>query len=178
VDTFAAGENQHGGRAVKNIPGRNLLAALLQDIPGHEGGFGTALALEDGKDGADVDIDVDIRRAVKRVENDDVIAPGKRFRNLDDIRVFLRGHGAENAGTGQAMDEDAVGILIKFLDFLALNVDLTRKSEDIDQTGLVYGTTNDLGRQDYFIEQPRELPSGSRHHFLVQKDMFRDRDLL
>jgi hypothetical protein len=76
-----------------------------------------------------------------------------------------------------AMDEDLVGVLVELLDPLALDVDLTRAPEHIDQPGLVHLPGDDLGSQDEIVEHPGEPPRGHRRFLLVQQEMLGNGDL-
>jgi hypothetical protein len=73
VDAVAGGQHHHGRRAVKGITGGHLLGAGLQEVA-HGGLFDAARAAQDGEDGADGDVDVDVGGAVERVEGDQVLA--------------------------------------------------------------------------------------------------------
>jgi len=76
------------------------------------------------EDGADGNVGVDVGGPVEGIEDQEVFAQGENRGNLDDIRILLGGHGAEDSGPFHAVDENPVGKLVELADFLSLDIDL------------------------------------------------------
>ena len=68
VDTLARRVRQHRAAAIDHIARGHLIAARLQDVPHHVLAVTFWAALQDGKDGADGNIGVDVARTIQRIE--------------------------------------------------------------------------------------------------------------
>src|SRR5439155_13759562 len=74
-DAVAGGVDQHGRGAVNHVTSSQLAPAGLKHVEQWIAATGgVRFASEDGKDGADADIDVDVTRAVEGIEDDNVLA--------------------------------------------------------------------------------------------------------
>ena len=114
-------EDELGLGAVHAVAGGDLVAAGLQEV-----GF-NAVALrthagEHREDRADRDVDVDVRRAVERIEGDQVRAHGAVFRNAHHGFDFFAQHAADRARARDRLDEDVVADHVELLLVFALNV--------------------------------------------------------
>ena len=75
MHTIACGVHQHGGRAVHNIAGRELPVSRLQHIDQRVAQIGgVRLTAEDGEDGPDAHVDINITGAIQRVKDNNMLA--------------------------------------------------------------------------------------------------------
>ncbi|MNE31730.1 hypothetical protein D3C80_1253110 [compost metagenome] len=121
-------QHQHGLTAIEAIEGRDLLAAGLQEV-----GLGRRgrRRLQHRDDGADRGVDVDVGRAVQRVEQDQVFARRVR-RRLDRVHFFRR-HARHARAGQQHVRQDVVGDDVELLLLLVLHVDDARCAQRPDQ---------------------------------------------
>ena len=172
VHPLAGTEHKHGGRTIQDISRGHLLHAGLQDFP--QGDFPGAArrTAQDGKDGAHVDVDINVGRTIKRIEDKDVIPTGEFGPHTHQFRLFLGAHGTQGPATLHAVQKDAIGDAVHLLDVLALDVHFARAAKDIQQTGFVYPSGDGLPRQDQVIQKTGELAGGLGGTFLVQQKVF------
>src|SRR5699024_8954253 len=115
--------HQHGRSAVEEVTGGYLLGTGLEDfIKLHLTGA-SGLAAQDGKNGSDVDVHVDVGGAIQRVKDQHVIPTGECRGNAHQFRVLFGSDGAQHTGTLHPVQKNPVGKIIKLLDILTLNVD-------------------------------------------------------
>ncbi len=147
------GEDQLGGGAIQGVPGGDLGSARLQEI-GLLRERAIPRAFQDGKDGANGNVDVDVGRAVQRIEEKKKAAFGiVRGNRLDGVHLF-RGHGGQMPAPFVRLNENFVGDDVELLLGLTLDVVGAGFSEhpregafgNIDADGLD-------GPGDYFDEQ-------------------------
>ena len=114
-------QHQHGRRAVDRIPGAHLLGAGLQEVFGGrvDARLGRAQHREDA---AHRDVDVDVRRAVQRVEQQQVLAARVLLRQPVRCLHFLGHHAGDVAAPFAGAHEDLVAQHVQRLLFLALHV--------------------------------------------------------
>src|SRR5690606_26332151 len=67
VRAITGAQHQQSGRAIQHITGGDLFAAMLQ-VGGFVGRIVAGVGLQNGKDGADGDVDVNVGRTVQRVK--------------------------------------------------------------------------------------------------------------
>ena len=172
MHTLAGTEHQHGGGAVQDIACGHLLDAGLEDLI--QGDFAGAArrTAQDGEDGAHIDVDIDVGRAIKRVENQDVIATGEFRAHAHQFRLFLGAHGAQGTTAFHTVKKDTVGDAVHLLHVLALDVHFARAAEDIQQAGFVDPPGDGLARQDQVIQKTGELAGCLGRAFLMQQKVF------
>src|SRR4051812_1154734 len=128
VDPVAQREHQHGRRPVECVPRTDLSRARLEE--GVQAGSAVARRPpQDGEDGADGDVHVEIRGAVERVEDEEVLA-ARMAEGNGMRRIHLLGHHpGEMPSPFAGGDEDLVGEEVEVLLPLALAVLGTRIAE-------------------------------------------------
>ncbi len=158
VDAKAGGVDQHGGRAIDHVTGGDLTVARLQEIfQGHRAAL-RADTTVDGEDGPDRDVDIDVGRAVERVNQHHIFGVlGERRIEGDEVLFFFRRHAAHLATGFEGSLEALVGIHVQLLLHLALHVLGTHGADDIRQPRLVDLPVHHLGRQADGAEQWRQL---------------------
>ena len=123
------------------------------------------------EDGADVDVDVDVGRAVERIEDDDV--PARLDRAVEGDRLFVlfadqRGDGVAQA---EAVQQRLVGVDVELLLLLALHVGLAEGAEHVAQARRANLRFDHLGRQRNAAEQPTEAAAGLADLLLLLQDV-------
>ncbi|VTT27757.1 Uncharacterised protein [Klebsiella pneumoniae] len=142
----AGGVNQHGGGAVNHVPGRNLLAARLQEVFfGHRRTRWGNTAV-DGEDGTDRHVNVDVGGAVQRIHQHHVLAVFDAFEDHNLI-FFFRGDTGHDAARFQSRLQLFVGKQIELHLFFALNIFSAAGAENIDQASFVNIAVDDLRAQ-------------------------------
>ena len=103
---------------------------------------------QDGEDSAHANVDINVGRAIERVENHDILAT---FRTVDGDRLFVlfRHQESYTLAGPQTMENRLVSIHIQFLLRLALNVDGARRTEDVDQPRAADFGLDHLGGQGH-----------------------------
>ena len=130
-----------------------------------------------GKNRTDVHIDINIGRSVQRVKNEDIVPSGKFLPHTDKIRLFLRGHGADSPAAFHAVDKDAVGDGVHFLDLLSLHIDFSRTAKNIQQASLTDAPGNGLARENQIIQETGKHAGSLGSHFLTQQQMLGNRNV-
>ena len=110
-----------------------------------------------GENGADAHAHVDVRRAVQRIEEDDVVPVGFVFGHEEGFGHFFGTDGADRARTLHSVNERIVGEGVKLLHLFALHIDGTGRAQNIHQTSLVDVSGNNLGRKNKVVHQRGEL---------------------
>jgi hypothetical protein len=118
----AGAQRQHDHRrwAIDGITGHHLLAAGTQEIAGF--GIARGRPSQNGENGADRNVDVAVRRAVERVEQQQVTAARILVGNAVGRVHLLRGHARQLAAPFAVTENRLVGQDIEFLLDLALHV--------------------------------------------------------
>ena len=107
VHAVAQREHQHGGRAVDGIAGADLLRARLQKILRRRLAYALRAA-QHRKNRAHRHVDVDIARAVERIEGEQVAAARVLRRDLVHGFQLFGGHGGEVAAPFVGAQENVV----------------------------------------------------------------------
>ena len=136
--------------------------------------FGPA---QDGKNGAHIDVDVDIGRTIQGIEYQNIVPARKLRAHADQLRFFLGTHGAERAAALHAVEHNAVGDGVHFLHVFALHVHFARAAQNIQQPGLINAARNALAGKDQVVKQARKLARGLRAALLVQQQMLGNRNI-
>src|SRR5690606_14541267 len=136
VYTATGGVDQHGGGAVNNVTGGNLLATRLQEILFGDPRTHRRNATVNRENGSNRDVNVDVGGAVERVHQNNVFCVFTPFEN-DNLIFFFRGDTRNDVARAQCCFQFFIREQVKFLLNLALNVLGTAGTQDIDQTGLV-----------------------------------------
>ena len=152
VHAVAGRVDHHHRRAVNDVSGSHLLGAILEAV--FEARFGRVVALEaiDREDGADADVDVDVRGAVERVEEQHVVA-GVVFGRHDDAVVLLGAHQGEATVLANGADDLFVGEQVELLDLLALHVGRSGQAEDVHQPRPHDFAPDEFGREGDIVQQ-------------------------
>ena len=125
VDAVADGEHEHRGRAVDREARRHLVAPRLQErglVRLAHLAVGRLRAAQDREDGADRDVDVDVGRAVERVEQQQVLAARVVRRDRPRLLHLLGGERGEVAAPFVRLEQDLVRQHVELLLRLALHV--------------------------------------------------------
>ncbi len=155
VHAVADGQHQGGLRAVDSVAGGDLVGAGL-----HEVGLGHGLArlghVQHREDGADRDIDVNVRRAVQRVEHQQVFALRVAVGNLVERFHFFRRHRGEVAAPFVGVEQHFIGDHVQLLLGFALDIAGAGRAQHAGEGALADGVGNGLaGARDHFDQQPQ-----------------------
>src|SRR6185437_1183605 len=156
VHALARGVDHHRAGAVDHVARRHLAATRLQHVLHLPASTARDLA-QNGEDGAHRNVDVDIGRPVQRIEEETVLAATEVVRNLDDVRLFLRRHGAEAAAVVQGLDDHVVGEHVQLLLNLALYIMVFGGTDYVRQAGHADLVGDHLGRERDVVQQPGQL---------------------
>ena len=121
----------------------------------------------DRKDGADRRVDVDVARAVERVELKHVLPLRILRRDLNRLLDLFTSHHADVPARLDGAHDHAVGEVVELLNLLALNVRRSRASEDAREPGFADAAAYDFGGQANLLEKPCEIARGFRHAALA-----------
>ena len=160
VDAVGEREDEDRARAVDRVPRADQLPRRLQQVLETADPLRRADPAIDAEDRPHGDRDVDVRRAVERVEEDGV---GRRLvvgGEADRHRQFLRPDGADDAGAGQRLDHRVVGELVEARDRLALDVPAAGQPEQAAEPRRVDFAGDDLRRQSQPFDEGREGAGG------------------
>ena len=172
VDAVAGGVHEHRARTVHDVAGGELAAARLETIPHRAAPFGGD-ARQDREDGPDVDVRVDVRRAVERIEIHYVAPHRLAGWNRDDVLVLLRGQHRELPGLAQDPVDRVARELVQLLDLLAVHVLGPGVTQDVHQPGAHDLAVDGLGGERDVREQVGEFTLGSRVLALHLEQMLR-----
>ena len=156
VHAVAGGVDQHGARAVHDVAGAQLAVSRLQAVLKRAAAFARH-ASQHREDGADIDVGVDVRRAVQGVEVEHVLARGLILRRRHDVLVLLRDQHGELAGPAQHAVERLVRELVEPLHLLAVHVLAPGVAQDVHQARADDLGVDHLGRERDVGEQLGEL---------------------
>ncbi len=145
VYAVACGINEHRRGAEQNIARRHLLLAALHEVLDRRLGADGRDTAINGENGADGHIDIDVRRAVERVDGYHVLSLIISGENYPFF--LLRNQGADLATVGQGAAETDVGNHVQFLLVFALYVLLTGLPAQVDESGAVDLAVDDFARQ-------------------------------
>jgi hypothetical protein len=106
-----------------------------------------------GKDGADADVHVDIRRAVERIEHQHVFAVGIAVRDGDQVGMFFGDQGGQSTVVDRDSLNGLIGDQVNLHDLFALHVGLPGVSQDLDQAGARHLIGDDFASQGQVVQQ-------------------------
>ena len=175
VDAVSRAVDEHGARAVEHVAGRHLMHAGLQAIL-EAAGARLRDAPQDREDRADVDVRVDVRRAVERVEVHHVLADRLPLRNGDDVFVLFRRQDRELPGRAQHLVDHVVGEDVELLDLLAVHVLVAREAEDVHQPGARHLAIDHLRRERHVGQHAGELAARPGVQALLLEEELAERD--
>ena len=153
-DAVAQGQNQHGLRAVDGVTGSDLLSAWLQEglfIQRFVLGQVFVRATQYREDSANWCVDVDVRRAVQRVEYQQVRAFRVFARDLVGIVHFFGRHAGQVTAPFVGFKQDLVGDHIELLLHFTLHVFGAHAAQNTTQGAFGHGVA--------------DLFASTRHHF-------------
>ncbi len=169
MHALASAEHQHGGRPVENIARPHLLETRLENFLKRHLSRMPRRPAQNGKDGADIDVHVNIGGTVQRVKNQNIIAAREFGSNTEEFRLLLGTHGAQRAATLHAIYHYPVGNGVHFLNVFTLDIDLASAAQNIQQTGLVDAAGNGIAGKNQIIQQSGKLSCCLRRALLVQQ---------
>ncbi len=109
------------------------------------------------EDGADGDVDVDVGRSIKWIEQDDVVAVTIAVRvDGDGLGVLFRSNQTTLAAALQGQQKLVMSECIHLLLHLALDVDLPGVALNVDEAGAAHVAVNDLCRNADVPQQARK----------------------
>jgi hypothetical protein len=159
----ADGQHEHRRGTVKRVAGGDLLRAGLQKISrGRRAGTTILRAAQDRKDAADRQVDVDVRRTVERVENQQILAARIFGRNRIDILHFLGGHRRQVAPPLAVVQESLVGQHVELLLRLALHVLAALITQHAGQRATRDALCNRLARAHDVADEHRQIADQRR----------------
>src|SRR3954471_12471265 len=170
VHPVAEREHQHRGRPVEGVPRTDLPRAGLEEGV-QPGGAIARWPPQDREDGADGDVDVEVRGAVERVEDEEVLAARMPEGN-GMWRIHLLGdHPREMAAPFAGGDEDLVGEEVEVLLPLALAVLGAGIAESSGKRAArrEHGDFLDGGR-DVEEQPPEAVPQGRRRALVLDEE--------
>ena len=177
VRAVPRGVDQHRVRAVQRIAGRDLLPA------GEVQRLGERLAAARGpavhrEDRADRHVHVDVRRAVQRVHEHDVLALVGVADNAFGPFHFLGDHLGDELAVGKGFEKRLVRDFVQLLDDLALHVEATGRAERVGQPGHAQPPRNTLGGQRNLGQQDGKLAGRAGMALLLHENVAGQGDAL
>ena len=154
----ARGQDEHRRGAVEDVAGRHLLRAGLQD--GRDRIGDRRLVAEDREDRADADRDVEVRRAVERIEDHAVLSALAAAAENRRLLVLLRGDDGDGAAVAEARHQDVVGDDVELLLRLAVDVGAAVVAEHVFDPGVAHLGGDRLGGERDRREDPRQVARG------------------
>ena len=128
-------------------------------------------AAQHAEDGADVDVDVDVGRAVERIEDDDVLAGLDRAVEGDRLLVLFADQRGDGVAQAQAVEQGLVGVDVELLLLLALHVGLADGAEHVAEAGGANLGLDHFGGQRNAAQQPAEPAAGLADLLLLLQDV-------
>ncbi|MNS65050.1 hypothetical protein D3C72_981990 [compost metagenome] len=152
----AHGQHQRGLRAVHGIAGRHLVRARLQEVVLRHG-LARLGHVQHREDRADRHVHVDIRRAVERIEQQQVLTLRVAVRDLVERVHFLRGHRRQVAAPLVGVEQHFIGDDVQLLLGLALHIAGAGRAEHAREGALAHGVGNGLAGARHHLDQQPEL---------------------
>ena len=161
VNSAACRVDEHRRGPVHHVPCGDLLRTGLQaihqrSVPASRNPF------VEREDRSNRDVRVDVRAAVERIEQQDVVSYRELLGNLDQPLFLLGGHHAQVPTMIQRVEHHVMRVLIELLDFFSMYVALPRLSEDIDQARLAHLAVNQLRSLGQVVQDGSQRPCRSR----------------
>ena len=141
-------------RPVEHVAGGDDLAAGAERVGEARAGELRLVPAEDGEDGADADVRVDVARAVERVEEHDVLAVV--VGELGLVELLARDDAAVPAAL-EHVHQHFVREGVELLDRLALHVGLAGVPEEVGEARGADARVDDADRERDVVEQRGEL---------------------
>ena len=121
VDAVARRVDEHRARAVGDIAGRDEVAAGLEEL-GLIDWARLFFPPIDPENGAHRHVEIDVGRAVKRVEDEQILAHRILIGDAQEVGVLLGGQSGQPAGVVREPGHGQVGEAVELHDRLALDV--------------------------------------------------------
>src|SRR5690348_10526174 len=128
-------------------------------------------AAENRKDRSDVYIDVDVRRAVERIEHNGVFAAFRFPVERDGLLVLFRDKDRDAIAQAEAMHERLVRIDIQLLLRFALDIHAAGLAQRIHEPGPANTRFGHFGRQCDAGKQPGKGSTGAADALLFSKNV-------
>ena len=130
----------------------------------------------DAEDRADGHVEIDVRGAVERIEDEEVLAHRVLVGDGQEIDVLLGGQPGQAAGVVGQADDGQVGEAVELHDRLALDVDVRRAAQDLGQAGPGRLAGDDLPGQGQVVEDVGQGARGLGVDGLLVEDVPLDGD--
>src|SRR3990170_2316117 len=175
VRALPRGVDEHCARAIDDVARGDLPAARLQHVL-HLAAAAAGDLAHDREDRSNRHVDVDVRRSIERIEQKAVLPATEVLRYVDDVRLFLRGHGAEAPAVINRLDDYLVGEDVELLLRLALHVLQVGRAEDVGKARASNLVGDHLGGEREVVKQAGQLTRRLGVEFFLLDDESLDRD--
>lgn len=112
---------------------------------------------QNGKYGADIDVHINICRAVKRIKYKNIVSARKILAHAYKFSFFFRPLAQRAPQRSHAIQQDAVGDGIHLLHIFTLHIHFARAAENIKQASLGDTTGNAFSRKDQVVQKTSKL---------------------
>ncbi len=157
VNPVARRIDEHVGRAVDHVAGGHDIAAWLKTIDERTWTVARSDSAMHGKDRPNRRVDIDIARAIERIELKDVLALGVLRRDGDRLFHLFAAEHADMTALLNAIDDRVVGEDVELLNFFSLNVHFAGEAENVHEAGLAHLRADDLRCERDLMEKPSEI---------------------
>lgn len=168
VFALACRIDEHHAGSIDEITSAQLLSAGPQEVL--DLWLRTLFASVDGENGTYAHVDIDIRRSVHRIEDENIRAAYVVLGNRVDVIHFLRRHGREQAQVIEGVDDGGIGEFVQLLHLLAVHVGASRQPHRLGEPSLVHLAANHLARHGDLFQQSRETTRNTRELALLFDD--------
>ncbi len=175
VDAVPGRINEHRARTVGDVARGDQVPAGLEEL-GYRHRAGSFAPLVDGEDGAHGHVEVHVRGAVERVEDEEVFAHRVLVGDGHELGVLLGGQAGQPAGVVRQPRDGQVGEAVELHDRLALDVDVLRAAQDLGQAGPRRLAGDDLAGQGEIVEEVGQGARGLGMEGLLLEDVALDGD--
>ena len=93
---------------------------------------------QNGKNGAHIDVHINIRRSIKRIKNQNILSTPEHGRHRYKLRVLFGSHGAKNARPFHPVQQNLIGKAIQLLNLFPLYIDGAGATKNVKQPRLCH----------------------------------------